>query len=250
MLEGTVQTEAESGKTTGDFSELESTIGHRFKNRIWLVRSLTHSSYLQEATSADDELSNEQMEFLGDSILGFVVSEALLSRFPGYSEGQLSKLKAHLVSASHLLHAAQELELGRYLRLGKGEERSGGREKKALVVDALEAIVSAVYLDGGLEAARAFVSRWVLGSMDGSGIELQDYKSELQELLQRQHAGQPRYLVVRERGPEHNKRFTVQLRLGSEPLAEAEGDTKKAAQQAAAHIALDKLRETPIDNGR
>ena len=152
-----------------------------------------------------------------------------------------------MVSATHLYPAAQKIALGRFLRLGKGEERSGGRTKKALQVNALEALVAAVYLDGGLEAARGFVNRWILEGMDGEPIQTGDYKSELQELLQRWHAPQAHYVVARERGPEHNKVFTVQVRIGSERLAEAEGDTKKAAQQAAARIALAKLREKQFD---
>ena len=234
-------------KITGELAELEGAIGYSFQNRRLLLRSLTHSSRSQEASGSDEELSNEQMEFLGDAILGFVVSEALVRRFPGYSEGPLSKLKAHLVSALHLHDAAQKLDLGRYLRLGKGEERSGGRTKKALLVDAFEALVAAVYLDGGVEPARAFVGRWVLNEVDGRQIRIEDYKSELQELLQGWHAPQPHYIVVRERGPEHNKVFTVQVRIGGEPLAEAEGDSKKAAQQAAAQIALEKLKEKSFD---
>lgn len=229
-----------------DLTDLQEAIGYHFQNAQLLVRALTHSSRTREAP--DEELSNEQMEFLGDSVLGFVASEALVHRFPSYSEGQLSKLKGHLVSAIHLHRATARLGLGRFLRLGKGEERSGGRAKKALLVDALEAMVAAIYLDGGIETARAFVHRWILDTMEGQQIQLEDYKSELQELLQGLHAGQPRYVVVRERGPEHNKVFTVQVRVASELLAEAEGDTKKAAQQAAARIALEKLREKRFDN--
>ena len=175
-----------------------------------------------------------------------------MRRFPEYTEGRLSKLKSNLVSATHLHHAAQELKIGRFLRLGKGEERSGGRTKKTLLVDALEALIAAVYLDGGLEAARRFVSQSILEGMEDREIRTGDYKSELQELLQGWHFPQARDVVVRERGPEHNKVFTVQVRSGSERLAEADGDSKKAAQQAAAQIALVKLREKEFDiqNGK
>ncbi len=240
-----------TSKVSGDTAELESAIGYSFQNPQLLLRSLTHSSRSQEA-SGEEELSNEQMEFLGDAILGFLVSEVLVRRFPGYSEGQLSKLKAHLVSALHLHRAAQRLEMGRFLRLGRGEERSGGRTKKALQVDAFEALVAAIYLDGGVEPARAFVGRWILDYVDGRQIRSEDYKSELQELLQGRHAPQPHYIVVRERGPEHDKVFTVQVRIGAEQVAEAEGDSKKAAQQAAAQIALEKLKEKSfgIEDGK
>jgi len=232
----------------GALSGLERTLDYCFQNPQLLLRSLTHSSRTQEAAGLEDEFSNEQMEFLGDSVLGFLVSEDLVRRYPGYAEGRLSKLKAHLVSAQHLYQVAQRLELGQFLRLGKGEERSGGREKKALLADALEALVAALYLDGGMEPARAFVTSRILDKVDGREIQLEDYKSELQELLQAWRGPQPRYYVIRESGPEHSKVFTVQLRIGSETLAEAEGVSKKTAQQAAARIALAKLREKQIDN--
>jgi ribonuclease III len=238
-LEATVDTP----EIAADLARLERAMGYYFQNPLLLLRSLTHSSHTQEAPAPGEEISNEQMEFLGDSVLGFLVSEDVVRHFPGYSEGRLSKLKAHLVSAQHLHQAARRLDLGPFLRLGKGEERSGGRSKKALLADALEALVAAIYLDGGMEPARAFVHAWILDGVDGREIQLEDYKSELQEFLQARRAPQPRYLVIRERGPEHSKVFTVQLRIGQEPLAEAEGVNKKEAQQAAAQIALAKLKE-------
>ena len=186
------------------------------------------------------------MEFLGDAILGFLVSEALLERLPECAEGRLSKLKAHLVSSAHLHSVAQELHLGRFLLLGKGEEQSGGRAKKTLLVDALEALVAAVYQDGGIEAVRTFVRRYILDSVNWVELQSVDYKSELQEFLQGRRDPPPRYIVVRERGPEHHKIFTVQIRLRGQELAQADGDSKKAAQQAAAQLALAKLREMPI----
>lgn len=229
--------------------DLESAIGYSFRNPSLLVQALTHRSHAQESAATEGISPNEQMEFLGDAILGFLVSEALVEHFPGCSEGKLSKLKAHLVSAAHLYTVAQRIALGQFLRLGKGEEQSGGREKKTLLVDALEAIVAALYLDGGLEPARAFVRRFVLESLNWEQVPTVDYKSELQELLQGRHAPPPRYVVVREQGPEHHKVFTVQIRLRGEELAQADGDSKKAAQQAAAQIALAKLREISIDTG-
>jgi ribonuclease-3 len=188
------------------------------------------------------------MEFLGDAILGFIVSEALTERFPHYREGRLSKLKAHLVSATHLHQAAQRLEIGRFLLLGKGEEQSGGRAKKALLVNALEALVAAIYRDGGVAPTRAFVQRWILDSVDWEQEPRADFKSELQEMLQERRSLPPRYRVVRESGPEHQKLFTVELRIDGELLAEAEGSTKKAAEQRAARIALDRLRESEIEH--
>src|SRR5215472_9704267 len=149
-----------------ELEKLEESLGHKFQNRDILIRTLTHSSRvhergaaLQPATGAD----NEQMEFLGDAVLGFLISEALVQRFPSYPEGRLSKLKAHLVSAAHLHEVARELELGQYLLLGRGEEMSGGRGKRTLLVDCLEALIAALYLDGGMEAARELVNRRVIG---------------------------------------------------------------------------------------
>ena len=229
--------------TSASSVDLESAIGYSFRNPSLLVRALTHRSHAQESAASKGILPNEQMEFLGDAILGFLVSEALVQQFPDCSEGRLSKLKAQLVSAAHLYTAAQRIALGEFLRLGKGEEQSGGRAKKTLLVDALEALVAAIYLDDGLEATRTFVRRFVLESANWEQLPTVDYKSELQEFLQGRHAPPPRYVVVRERGPEHHKVFTVQIRLRGEELAQADGDSKKAAQQAAAQIALAKLRE-------
>ena len=227
-------------------AELEQAIGHSFQNPALLVRALTHRSHAQESSGANGNVPNERMEFLGDAILGFLVSEALLERLPECAEGRLSKLKAHLVSSAHLHSVAQELHLGRFLLLGKGEEQSGGRAKKTLLVDALEALVAAVYQDGGIEAVRTFVRRYILDSVNWVELQSVDYKSELQEFLQGRRDPPPRYIVVRERGPEHHKIFTVQIRLRGQELAQADGDSKKAAQQAAAQLALAKLREMPI----
>lgn len=232
--------------SAGRLTDLQTTVGYCFRNPELLLRALTHRSYVQESPRKEGKLPNEQLEFLGDAILGFLVSEDLVAYFPESSEGRLSKLKAHLVSAMHLHPVAQRIALGRFLRLGKAEEQTGGRAKKTLLVDALEALVAAIYLDGGVDPARAFVQRWILGPIEWQQVGTADYKSELQELLQEQHASQPRYVVVRERGPEHHKVFTVELRVGAEPLAQAEGDSKKSAQQAAAQIALARLRERRI----
>jgi ribonuclease-3 len=231
------------------WKDLEDIIGYRFGNPEWLLQALTHRSHTEEVPVPGGELANEQMEFLGDSILGFLVSEALVDRFPEEREGRLSKLKAHLVSAAHLHPVAERLEIGRFLLLGKGEEQTGGRAKKALLVDTLEALVAALYRDGGMEPARHFVHRWVLDSVDWEQPPTPDHKSALQEWLQERHAAPPRYRVVRERGPEHKKVFTVELRIGGEVVAQAEGESKKAAEQAAAHIAVSRLRENQIAIG-
>ena len=232
--------------TPAENAELEQAIGHCFQNPALLVRALTHRSHAQESADANGAVPNEQMEFLGDAILGFLVSEALVERLPECTEGRLSKLKAHLVSSAHLHSVAQGINLGRFLLLGKGEEQSGGRAKKTLLVDALEALLAAIYQDGGLEAARTFIRRYILDPVNWDQLQSVDYKSELQEFLQGRRDPPPRYIVVRERGPEHHKIFTVQIRLRGEDLAQADGDSKKAAQQAAAQLALAKLREIPI----
>ena len=237
--------EAKPAAPAGNLADLEQTMGYRFANAELAVRALTHRSYVRELPAGASE-PNEQLEFLGDSILGFLVSEALVRHFPQAQEGQLSKLKAQLVSSRHLCPVARQMDLGRYLRLGKGEEHSGGRAKRALLVDALEALIAAIYLDGGLEPARAFVQRWVLQAADWQQLQTADYKSELQELLQERHAPPARYVVIQERGPEHQKVFTVQIHVGQQALAQAEGESKKAAQQAAAQIALARFREQKI----
>ncbi|MBI1792416.1 MAG: ribonuclease III [Acidobacteria bacterium] len=231
--------------------KLEEAVGHRFADRELLHRALTHSSHVHErpsglpATLAD----NEQLEFLGDAVLGFLISESLVSRFASFSEGRLSKLRAHLVSAVHLYKVARKLDLGDYLVLGRGEEMSGGRAKKTLLVNALEALIAALYLDGGIETARRFVAGFVLGDgIEGLGEEALatavDYKSALQELAQARKLPAPRYAIVRELGPDHSKTFTVEVRVGREWVAQAEGASKKIASQGAARGVLQKIQES------
>ena len=236
-----------------DTSRLEAELGYRFSDRALLVRALTHSSYTYETQGEKNGLDNEQMEFLGDAVLGFVVSARLVAAYPEYREGKLSKLKADLVSAAHLVGAARELRLGEYLQLGRGEELSGGRHKRALVVNALEALIAAIYLDGGIEAATGFVGRFVIGDRlaraEPRESLFENYKSELQELLQAAKLPQPKYLVVKERGPQHHKTFTIEVRIGSEFSAQAEGPTKKVAAQEAARRALEHFRQASASQG-
>jgi ribonuclease-3 len=224
---------------------LEKAIGYRFTNQELLIRAFTHSSHVHESRRNPVEpgelaqLSNEQFEFLGDAILGFVISEELVRRFPGYGEGKLSRLKAHLVSANHLHEAATRLALGQCLRLGRGEELSGGRDKRTLITDALEALIAALYLDGGIEPARSLivdhVTRGGLESIESQFAAAQlDYKTALQELVRARKMAAPRYVIVRERGPEHNKTFTIEVRIGKEYSAQADGYSKKDASQKAA----------------
>jgi ribonuclease III len=244
--------------TTHDIAALESALGHHFRRAELLEQALTHSSQareqeaLQTATRVGD---NEQLEFLGDAILGFVTSETLFQRFPEYHEGQLSKLRAHLVSERHLIQVAQQLDLGSFLRLGRGEEKSGGRHKTALLVDALEAVLAALYLDGGVDAARKFILQAILApeldkiaAAPAGASFLTDYKSALQEAVHASGRPQPSYILVKEEGPEHKKTFTVEARLhapGSvgtpEFVGRALGPTKKVAEQGAARQALEYL---------
>ncbi|HUA21580.1 MAG TPA: ribonuclease III [Bryobacteraceae bacterium] len=222
---------------------LEAVLGYHFQNRDLFARALTHKSSAHEKNSHPPIADNEQLEFLGDAILGFLVSDALVERHPGYPEGRLSKLKAHLVSASHLHQTALRLGLGEFLRLGRGEELSGGREKKALLADALEALIAALYLDGGMEAARRFVVDRVIGETPAAEIadSAIDYKSALQETAQALRLPQPRYATVEERGPEHAKTFVVEVKVGPEWTGRAEGLSKKSAGQKAAQLVLQRL---------
>jgi ribonuclease-3 len=188
---------------------------------------------------------NEQLEFLGDSILGFVVSEALVLRHPGAREGHLSKWKAHLVSASHLHRCALELGLGEFLLLGRGEDMSGGREKKALLSDAVEALIAALYIDGGLSAAQQFIQARILDVLP-EGTELAavaDHKSALQERTQSLGMHAPAYGTIAVEGPDHSKTFTVEVRVGDEFRAQASGSSKKSASQKAARLLLHQLDE-------
>lgn len=218
---------------------LEERLGYKFRDRQLLQRALTHRSWLAEQGSPlPEEGDNEQLEFLGDSVLGFVVSEALVSRYPMAREGHLSQLKAHLVSAHHLHACALELGLGNFLQLGKGEERSGGRSRKTLLANALEALLAALHLDGGLEAARALIHTSVLARLaeieELGPVALLNYKSLLQERAQDLGLAFPHYVTVATSGPEHAKLFTVEGRISEELRSRATASSKKAASQQAA----------------
>jgi ribonuclease-3 len=224
---------------------LEAILGYHFENRELLARALTHRSSVHEKPLGTAGTDNEQLEFLGDAILGFVVSAALVLAHPDYPEGRLSKLKAHLVSASHLHAVAARLRLGGYLLLGRGEEMSGGREKKALLANAMEALIAALYLDGGIEPSRRFIMHHVIGDAEPTTevAMATDYKSALQEMAQSMKLPQPRYAIVEEHGPEHAKTFLVEVRVGREWMSRAEGLSKKSAGQKAAQDVLRQLTE-------
>jgi ribonuclease III len=243
---------------------LEELLGHRFARPELLQQALTHSSAAREMAPLPTDSTespmgdNEQLEFLGDAVLAMVTSEEIFRRFPAFSEGELSKLRAHLVSERHLIRVAQQFELGHYLRLGRGEEKSGGRGKTALLVDALEAVLAAIYLDGGMDSARRLILRSIvlpeLETMNpqSGGMPVMDFKSALQETLQATGRPQPSYVLVKEAGPEHSKTFTVEARLlgprhsdKAEFVGRAEGTTKKKAEQEAARQLLEHLKEPP-----
>lgn len=233
---------------SADLGILEKALGHHFRDRELLERALTHKSRMYEKSGEGQPSSdNEQLEFLGDAILGFAVSESLVRRFATFPEGRLSKVKAHLVSAARLHEVAQDLNLGEYLLLGRGEEMSGGREKKALLSDAVEALIAALYLDAGMEAARQFIETCIVGPFeapaDGSDGAVTDFKSALQETAQALKLPPPRYVTIAEEGPEHSKTFTVEVRVGKEWASRARGLSKKSAGQKAAQQILQQLTE-------
>jgi ribonuclease-3 len=221
---------------------LQDLLGYRFRNSELLLEALTHSSYVQEA--AEGGRNNEQLEFLGDAVLNFLVSVRLADAFPQLAEGKLSRARARLVAAEHLAKVAARLELGDYLRLGRGEEKTGGRAKSNLLVNAVEALLAALYRDGGLAEAERFVERFVLPeNLTAAAEELfsTDYKSALQEYLQGERVSPAEYRVAEEAGPEHQKVFTVEVTAGEKRVARGSGGSKKAAEQQAAKSLLERL---------
>jgi ribonuclease-3 len=229
-----------------EFEPLQRRIGYRFRDQGILEHALTHRSRAHEDHSGG-VADNESMEFLGDAVLGFVIADILFHEFPTSTEGQKSKVKAALVSAPTLARLGEGLALGEYLLLGRGEEKTGGRRKQALVADGFEALIAAVYLDGGVEAAREFIARRFSDAINevrrvGVVAYTEDYKSALQEWLQAQDRPLPRYRVAGELGPEHRKLFEVEVAVEGAPIARGAGKSKKEAEQAAARAALARLR--------
>ena len=230
-----------------EFEPLEQAIGYRFRDRGLLEHALTHRSRVHEDASGG-VFDNESMEFLGDSILGFVIADMLFHEFPQHNEGQKSKLKASIVSAAALARLGEGIDLGKYLILGRGEEKTGGRRKAALIADGYEALIAAIYLDGGIEPVQAFVQRQFARLIEDArrtgahAAFTEDYKSALQEWLQSHDRGLPSYRLAAELGPAHHRRFEVDVLVDGEPLARAEGRTKKEAAQAAAKVALAVLK--------
>lgn len=226
-----------------EFEDLEQALDYRFRDRGLLEHALTHTSRANEDVSGG-VADNESLEFLGDAVLGFVVSDMLFQRFPHYTEGQKSKMKAALVSTASLAQLAERLNLGDHLLLGRGEEKTGGRRKQALLADGFEALLAAIYLDGGIEQARAFIVNSVgdlVDEIEHPNFVARDFKSALQERLQSEGLPLPEYRVAGERGPDHRKLFDVELRVQGNVIAQASGRSKKEAEQQAAKVALETL---------
>ncbi len=229
-----------------ELEPLEHRIGYRFRDRGLLEHALTHRSRVHEDASGG-VFDNESMEFLGDSVLGFVIADMLFREFPHHNEGQKSKLKASLVSAASLARLGEAIDLGTFLILGRGEEKTGGRRKAAIISDCYEALIAAIYLDGGIEPARSFIERQfadliVEAKRTGAAAAFtDDWKSALQEWLQSHGQGLPAYRLAGEIGPDHRKQFVVEVVVGGESVARAEGRSKKEAAQAAARAALERL---------
>jgi ribonuclease-3 len=228
-----------------EFDALQQAIGYRFRDRGLLEHAMTHTSRANEDVSGGVH-DNESMEFLGDAVVGFVVADVLFREFPNFDEGEKSKTKAALVSTATLARQAERLNLGEHLLLGRGEEKTGGRRKQALLADGYEALIAAIYLDGGIEHVRAFIVREftpLFAEVQQHGIAgSQDYKSALQELLQARDQPLPEYRLVGTMGPDHRKLFQVEVVVNGEALAESTGPSKKEAEQDAARVALDKLK--------
>jgi ribonuclease III len=224
--------------------QLQERIGYKFRKLDLLLEALTHSSFAREASSPTRD--NELMEFLGDAVLSFLVTVRLVEAFPEFDEGKLSRARAGLVAATHLQKVAAELDLGKFLRLGPSEERTGGREKTGLLVNAMEAVIAAIYRDGGIEPAGAFIEQFVIPAhLDGDAEEFSaaNYKGTLQEHLQAQRQGPVHYRIVEEAGAEHRKVFTVEVRAAGHIIGRGTGWTKKAAEQEAARAALQQMSE-------
>jgi len=244
------RTEVETGKVVrlrDEFETLQQAIEYRFRDRGLLEHAMTHTSRANEDVSGG-VIDNESLEFLGDAVLGFIVADILFHAFPEFNEGQKSKVKAALVSTTALARQAERLALGDHLLLGRGEEKTGGRRKQALLADGYEALIAAIYLDGGVEQARAFIAREfaaLIADVQRTGLIGGDHKSALQEYLQSNDVPLPEYRLAGTVGPDHRKLFQIQVVVRDEVLAEAIAPSKKEAEQEAARLALEKLNASP-----
>lgn len=220
--------------------ELEESLGYKFNNPMLLKNALTHSSYANE-NRAEGMSSNERLEFLGDSVLGFVTARHLYAMEPALPEGKMTRLRAELVCEQSLYGVACDLNLGEYLRMGRGEELNGGRKRTSILADAVEAIIAAMYLDGGIDAPARFIEEKILSPESIERHHSADYKTELQELVQQKSGQVLTYIPAGESGPDHDKVFCAKVSLNGEVIGEGQGRTKKEAEQSAACEALKKL---------
>lgn len=220
-----------------DFTEFEKKIGYTFKNKELLHEALSHSSYANEIKRGRN--SNERLEFLGDSVLSIVVSKHLFTHFKHLPEGELTKIRASLVCEKALFEFSKKIDLGKHILLGKGEENSGGRTRPSIVSDAFEAVIAAVFLDGGMEKAEKYVLSFIPKNLEAnSSKSLHDYKTMLQEIIQKNPEERVEYVLADQTGPDHDRKFVVQVCLNSNVIGTGEGHSKKQAEQAAAHEAL------------
>ena len=221
--------------------DLETAIGYRFKNITLLQNALTHSSYANERWH-NSLMSNERLEFLGDSVLGMVVAEYLYKTFPDRPEGELTRMRADMVCETTLAAVAGRIDLGRHLMLGNGEEQGGGRTRDSILADAVESVIAASFLDGGMEAARNFIEKFILVEVPVKKMHNADYKTALQELVQQKKNQTLTYALVGESGPDHDKRFEVEVSLNGRVIGTGSGSSKKRAEQMAAQSALENLK--------
>ena len=221
--------------------DLETAIGYRFRNITLLQNALTHSSYANERWH-NSLMSNERLEFLGDSILGMVVAEDLFRTFPDRPEGELTRMRADMVCEKTLARVAAHIELGRHLMLGNGEEQGGGRSRDSILADAVESVIAASFLDGGMDAARQFIQKFVLVEVPVKQLHNADYKTALQELVQQKKNQTLSYALVGESGPDHDKRFEVEVSLNGRVIGTGSGSSKKRAEQMAAQNALNQMK--------
>ena len=219
---------------------LETKLGYQFQNPKLLDHALTHSSYANEHHLGSIS-SNERLEFLGDSVMGMIVADHLYRTFPDLPEGDLTRIRANLVCEGSLVLVAKEWDLGRYLKLGKGENACGGRSRPSILADAVEAVLAAVFLDGGLEHDRDIIQRFLLDRMEQVNRASRDHKTYLQELVQRKSGQVLSYELIGESGPDHNKTFQMQVLLNGQPIGQGTGHSKKEAEQAAANAAIERL---------
>ena len=224
--------------------ELQELLGYRFVDELFLLRALTHSSFSNE--SKKEKLkNNERLEFLGDSVLGLIISEFLFSHYMTLEEGQLTKIRAKIVCEASLGTAARELNLGEFMLFGKGEELTGGRNRTSILSDAFEALIAAIFLDGGMEEARSFVLRRLNGVIESAvhGKLFVDYKTRLQEIIQVQKGNRIKYEIIREEGPDHAKLFYTEVRLNDQVIGLGSGHSKKESEQEAAKEGLKRLSD-------